>query len=55
MPYKTYKVEGSIKNYLGNEMDYLGKKNDLKKSQKILAAEGVYAHEGSPNIKIKFR
>ena len=53
MPYKTYKVEGSVKNYVGNQMDYLGKKTDLKKFYEILAVQGVYAHEGGTNIQIK--
>ena len=53
MPYKTYKVEGSVKNYFGNQMDYLGKKTNLKKSHKILAVSGVYEHEGGTNIQIK--
>ena len=53
MPYKTYKVEGSVKNYFGNQMDYLGQKTDIKKSHKILAAEGVFPHEGDTNVKIE--
>ena len=53
MPYKTYKVEGSVKNYFGNQMDYLDKKTDLKKSHKILAAEGIFPHEGGNKVKIE--
>ena len=53
MPYKTYKVEGSVKNYFGNQMDYLDKKTDLKKPYKILAVEGVFSHEGDTSVEIK--
>ena len=53
MPYKTYKVEGSVKNYFGNQMDYLDKKTDLKKSHKILAVEGIFPHEGDTKVKIE--
>ena len=34
-------------------MDYLGQKTDIKKSHKILAAEGVFPHEGDTNVDIE--
>ena len=54
MPYKTYKVEGSVKNYFGNQMDYLDKKTDLKKSHKILAVEGIFLMKEAIRSKLNY-
>ena len=50
----TFTVKGVVQIYSGNQMDINEVKPILKKSYKVLAVEGVHAHEGKPDIKLNY-
>ena len=52
MENKTFIVKGLVRNYSGNQMDFNKVKPIVKKSYKVLAVEGVHAHQGKPELEL---
>ena len=52
MENKTFIVKGLVRNYSGNQMDFNKVKPIVKKSYKVLAVEGIYAHQGKPELEL---
>ena len=52
MDHRTFIVNGIVKKYVGNQMNYklINPKN--KEPYKLIAIEGVYRHEGNPDFAI---
>lgn len=52
MDHRTFTVDGIVKKYIGNQMNYklINPKN--KKPYKLIAIEGVYRHEGKPDFEM---
>jgi len=52
MDHRTFIVDGIVKKYIGNQMNYklINPKN--KKPYKLIAIEGVYRHEGKPDFEM---
>ena len=52
MENKTFIVKGLVQIYSGNQMDFDKVKPILEKSYKVLAAEGIHAHRGKPELEL---
>ena len=52
MENETFIVKGLVQNYSGNQMDFNKVKPIVKKSYKLLAVEGVHAHQGKPELEL---
>lgn len=52
MDHRTFIVDGIVKKYIGNQMNYklINPKN--KEPYKLIAIEGVYRHEGKPDFEM---
>ena len=54
MDKETFIVKGFVQMYLGNQMDINNVKPIVKKSYKVLAVEGIHAHNGKPEIELNY-
>ncbi len=54
MDNKTFIVRGFVQMYLGNQMDINEVKPIKKKSYKVLAVEGIHAHNGKPELELNY-
>ena len=50
MDYQTFIVKGFVEMYSGNQMDINELKPIFKKSYKVLAVEGIHAHDGKTEL-----
>ena len=51
---KTFLVEGSIKVFSGNQLDYINKKPLKNCNCKVLAVKGKVKHKGNSEINLKY-
>ena len=54
MDKETFIVKGFVQMYLGNQMDINNVKPIFKKSYKVLAVEGIHAHNGKPELELNY-
>ena len=54
MDYETFIVKGFVQMYSGNQMDINEVRPIFKKSYKILAVEGMHAHDGKPELDLSY-
>ena len=52
MNQRTFTVEGIVKKYVGNQMNYKRLNPINQGPYKLIAIEGVYPHEGKPDFEI---
>ncbi len=52
MDKRTFIVEGIVKKYVGNQMNYKIKNTINEEPYKLIATEGVYPHEGKPDFEV---
>ena len=51
---ETFIIKGFVKMYSGNQMDFNELKPIVKKSYKVLAVEGIHAHDDKPEFDLNY-
>ena len=52
MDHRTFTVEGIVKKYVGNQMNYKRLNPNNEEPYKLIAIEGVYPHEGKTDFEM---